>query len=325
MTRPRIGLTCGDPGGIGPEVVLKALSGPELPPAEYLLFGPPSILTAEAKRLGLPDALERCPLQATDSFAPSLQIRGKPDPENGRMSFAAVEQAVAQARTGRLQAVVTAPVSKRSWQLAGIPWAGHTEYLERDYPDAIMSFVSDRLNVALFTHHLPLKTALQHIRREKLLHFLRRLYPHAQRVLGGDVQLLISGLNPHAGEQGMLGNEEQDEIIPALEILREEGIPVSGPHPPDIINRMALDRPSRMVVALYHDQGLIAFKLLAFEQGVNMTLGLPFVRTSPDHGTAFDIAGRNSADPGSMQAAVRLAHRVLTRSAHNARPGTSRD
>lgn len=313
MTRPRIGLTLGDPGGIGPEVVLKTLAWPELPPADYQLFGPPSLLTAEAERLELSAALEHCRLQDAGPPAPPLRIRGKPDPENGRVSFAAVEQAVAEANAGRLEAVVTAPVSKRSWQLAGIPWAGHTEYLERDYPDAIMSFFSERLNVALFTHHVPLKTALQLITREKLLHFLRRLYPHAQQALGEGLELLLSGLNPHAGEEGLLGNEEQDEIIPALETLRGEGIPVSGPFPPDIVNRMALDRPGRMVVSLYHDQGLIAFKLLAFEQGVNMTLGLPFVRTSPDHGTAFDIAGQDSADPRSMQAAVQLAHRMLAR------------
>lgn len=318
MTRPRIGLTCGDPGGIGPEVTLKTLAWPELPDAEYRLFGPPSFLRAEAERLGLSAALDRCRLQETGTEPPSLGSRRIPDPENGRVSFAAVERAVSEARDGRLQAVVTAPVSKRSWDLAGIPWAGHTEYLERDFPDAIMSFVSDRLNVALLSHHVPLKMALQRIKQEDLLHFLRRLYPQARSVLGDDIQLLISGLNPHAGEQGMLGTEEQDEIIPALEVLRDEGIPVYGPHPPDIVCRMALDRPDRMVVSLYHDQGLIAFKLLAFERGVNMTLGLPFVRTSPDHGTAFDIAGRDSADPGSMRAAVKLASRAIGRNSLSA-------
>ena len=278
-----------------------------------MLFASPGYVETEAERLDLRSALKRCRLQdPIPDISP--KSRGTPTALNGKASFAYVTQAVDFARQGRLQAVVTAPISKHSWQLAGIPWAGHTVYLEHYYPGAIMSFFSDRLNIALYTHHLPLREALQKIRSQPLQEFLMRLYGQVRPFLGEKCQLLLSGLNPHAGESGMLGTEEIDEIIPALQAAQRQGVPISGPHPPDIICRMALDRPHTLGVSLYHDQGLIAFKLISFDSGVNVTLGLPFVRTSPDHGTAFDIAGRDLADAGSMIAAVQLAHRFLSSS-----------
>jgi len=323
MTRPRIGITLGDPGGIGPEVTLKSLDsahlpiadytgiGPEvtlksldsahLPIADYTLFGPRSIITREADHLGLSSVLEHCRIQDSGTSQESF-VTGEPSAHNGRASFGYVERAVDEARKGTLQAVVTAPISKH----------GHTDYLEQFWPGAIMSFFSERLNLALFTHHLPLREALQRIRKKPLQDFLLRLHKQAAQVLGKGPELLVSGLNPHAGEGGLLGTEEIKEIIPALEAVRGAGVPVSGPHPPDIVPRMALDRPDRLLVSLYHDQGLVAFKLIAFDTGVNMTLGLPFVRTSPDHGTAFDIAGQGKADPRSMLAAVQLAHRFTS-------------
>ena len=308
MTRPRIGITLGDPGGIGPEVTLKSLDSAHLPIADYTLFGPRSIITREADHLGLSAVLEHCRIQDAGTSQESF-VMGEPSEYNGRASFGYVERAVDEARKGTLQAVVTAPISKHSWNLAGVSWAGHTDYLEQFWPGAIMSFFSERLNLALYTHHLPLREALQRIRKEPLQDFLLRLHRHAAQILGEGPELLVSGLNPHAGEGGLLGTEERMAIIPALEAVRGAGVPVSGPHPPDIAPRMALDRPDRLLVSLYHDQGLIAFKLIAFDTGVNMTLGLPFVRTSPDHGTAFDIAGQGKADSRSMLAAVQLAHR----------------
>ncbi len=314
MPLQKIGITLGDPGGIGPEVTLKALTSPRLPEAEYVLFASSFWAEAEAERLDLRPALERCRIQDP---SPDLrpESRGAPTPENGKASFSYVSQALDHVRRGRLRAIVTAPISKHSWQLAGIPWAGHTDYLEHHYPGAIMSFFSDRLNLALYTHHLPLQKALQKIRRQPLQEFLVRLYAQVRPFLGEKCRLLLSGLNPHAGESGLLGSEEIEEIIPALQAAQNRGVPISGPYPPDIICRMALDRPHTLGVSLYHDQGLIAFKLISFDSGVNVTLGLPFVRTSPDHGTAFDIAGHNQADAGSMVAAVRLAHRFLSISA----------
>jgi len=307
MTLPRIGITLGDPGGIGPEITLKALASPGLPEAEFILFGARTVILSESDRLGLSSVLKRHSIKDVDpqgSF-----ITGMPSAESGMASFACVEQAVEAAGRGELQAVVTAPVSKHSWRLAGIAWAGHTDYLDRLWPGAIMTFFSERLNLALFTHHLSLRAALQRIRKEPLQDFLLRLFRQVFSILGREPELLVSGLNPHAGEDGLLGTEEQDEIIPALEAVRAAGVPVSGPYPPDIVARMALDRPDRLLVSLYHDQGLVAFKLIAFDTGVNVTLGLPFIRTSPDHGTAFDIAGKRKADPRSMLAALQLAHR----------------
>jgi 4-hydroxythreonine-4-phosphate dehydrogenase len=170
-----------------------------------------------------------------------------------------------------------------------------------------MTFWSERLKIALFSHHRPLREAVAAVRAEALLDFLRALDRGLKRVPGGPFRLLVAGLNPHAGEDGHLGGEEGGEIRPALERARSEGIQVSGPFPPDTVFLQALGKADAIAVALYHDQGLIAFKLAAFATGVNVTLGLPFVRTSPDHGTAFDIAGKGVADARSMEEAVRLA------------------
>jgi 4-hydroxythreonine-4-phosphate dehydrogenase len=287
--------------------------GTHLPAAEFILFGPRSVISGETDRQRLSSALKRCRIEDIDTTQEPFST-GKPSAGNGKASFACVERAVEDAGKGALQAVVTAPVSKHSWRLAGISWAGHTAYLEHLWPGAIMSFFSERLNLALYTHHLPLRTALQRVRKEPLQEFLLRLFRQAAPILGREPELLVSGLNPHAGEEGLLGREEIDEIIPALEAVRDTGVPVSGPYPPDIISRMALDRPDRLLVSLYHDQGLVAFKLVAFDTGVNVTLGLPFIRTSPDHGTAFDIARKGEADPRSMLAALQMAHRFASAS-----------
>jgi 4-hydroxythreonine-4-phosphate dehydrogenase len=170
-----------------------------------------------------------------------------------------------------------------------------------------MTFWSERLKIALFSHHRPLAEAVAAVRKDPLLAFFRSLHRALGRVPGGPFRLFAAGLNPHAGEDGHLGREEIEEIGPAVAAAAAEGIPVSGPFPPDAVFLKARGTADAVVAALYHDQGLIAFKLEAFATGVNATLGLPFVRTSPDHGTAFDIAGRGVADPRSMGEAVRLA------------------
>jgi len=232
---------------------------------------------------------------------------GKPSAENGRISFSAFEKAVRDAEDQKIEALVTAPIAKRSWQMAGIPWAGHTDYLHRLQPRAIMFFWSPGLKVALFTHHIPLRDVISHIKRTELSDFFITLHRNLTQVGFSPSSYLVCGLNPHAGEGGLLGREEEEEIIPALLTGRESGLPLEGPHPPDVIFRLARARNSAVVIALYHDQGLIPFKLEAFEKGVNVTLGLRFVRTSPDHGTAFDIAGKGTADPESMVQAIILA------------------
>jgi 4-hydroxythreonine-4-phosphate dehydrogenase len=317
MTVPRIGLAAGDPGGVGPEVVVKTLSRPDLlPPAAYVVFADPRVLDAEERRLGLRTGASPWPSSASPD--PGVFLVPVPGPTgpieygrisaaSGEASFRSFEAAIAAARGGRLEAVVTAPVSKAAWALAGHPYLGHTDYLARIYPDALMTFWSERLKVALFSHHRPLSEAVAAVRKDPLLSFFRSLHRALGRVPGGPFRLLAAGLNPHAGEDGRLGREEIEEIGPAVAAAAAEGIPVSGPFPPDAVFLKALGTADAVVAALYHDQGLIAFKLEAFATGVNVTLGLPFVRTSPDHGTAFDIAGRGVADPRSMGEAVRLA------------------
>jgi 4-hydroxythreonine-4-phosphate dehydrogenase len=321
MTVPRIGVTLGDPGGVGPEVILKALTGDrQIPAAAYVLFADCRIVADEARVLGLPAGFKpwaegkaaTAGVWLSDIPAPdAARFRHGPDAGNGRASVRFFQAALAAARAGHLDAVVTGPVSKAAWKLASAPWRGHTEWLENLYPGAIMSFWSDRLRVALFSHHLPLREALGRIRKAAILDFLRTLVRNVGRIPGGPREFLVAGLNPHAGEEGLLGDEEEREIGPAITAARDEGLAVSGPHPPDTVFRLALDRPDRMVAALYHDQGLIGFKLESFETGVNATLGLPFVRTAPDHGTAFDIAGKGVADPRSMTEALRLAGRLI--------------
>jgi 4-hydroxythreonine-4-phosphate dehydrogenase len=321
MSLPRIGVTLGDPGGIGPEIVVKALlRWPELPAAHFVLFGTSELLRREEKSLGV--SLGAVPFEAAasgeeprfslvDVPVGSLSNVRSADAANGLASFAFFKAALGAAQAGRIQAVVTAPISKLSWSLGGIPYHGHTEFLETIYPGAIMSFWSEKLVVALFSHHLPLKEALLRLDKDALVRFIATLRQGVEKARPGRHHYLVAGLNPHAGENGLLGREEIEIIAPAVEEARTAGADISGPHPPDVVFRMAYGRPRRIVIALYHDQGLIPFKLEAFDTGVNATLGLPFVRTSPDHGTAFDIAGKNLANPQSAAEAIRLAAELL--------------
>lgn len=318
MTPPRIGITLGDPGGIGPEVTLKSLSRKDVSSSSnFILFGSRSVIQKTLEYLGLPMDIPTISSKGSSDLPPiclweidassktgQKRIASK---ENGLMSFQYVEAAVKLAHEGALDAVVTAPISKHSWALAGIPYPGHTEYLSQSYPDAIMAFWSAKIKVALFSHHISLTNAIKKIKTKELLEFFRLLNRSLiQRGLT-NMSFLVSGLNPHAGEEGLLGTEEKEEIAPAIQIAQKEGVPVQGPYPPDVVFRKAYGLPDTIVIALYHDQGLIAFKMAAFDEGVNLTLGLPFVRTSPDHGTAFDIAGEGRANPQSMIAAIRLA------------------
>jgi len=321
----RLGLTSGDPAGIGPEVLLKAISREKrLPPAVYIIIGPKEIINQEIKALKLKINLLSFSrwedisqpgfyLFSIDDGPLSIK-KGEPSAEAGRISFESFARAIEMARQGYLEAVVTAPVSKLSWSLAGLPWRGHTEYLEGIYPEAIMAFWSQKIRVALFSHHVSLKQAMEKVKKASLLDFFLRLENSVRPLARNKVEFLVAGLNPHAGEDGLLGEEEKKEIIPAIQEAQKRGLNFSGPYPPDTIFRKALEKKACWVVALYHDQGLIAFKLISFDQGVNVTLGLPFVRTSPDHGTAFDIATKRIATEQSMLAAINLAYKMVRKS-----------
>jgi len=325
MNIPKIGITLGDPGGIGPEIVLKALSSKtSLPKISYIIFG--SSLLVEEEKLALSLELDIQPFdRAKETTFPSLSLlevenplktikKGSPAKENGQASFLFFKQAFEEAKRGTIQALVTAPISKQSWKLAGLKWHGHTDFLSQVYPQATMTFWSERIKVALFSHHLPLKAALEKIKKEELRDFFLRLHEQTEKIQPATFHFLVAGMNPHAGEEGLFGPEEEEEIIPAINHAQKEGMRIRGPFPPDVVFRKALNHSNKIVIALYHDQGLIPFKLEAFEKGVNTTLGLPFIRTSPDHGTAFDIASKRIANPESMVEAIKLAYKLSPRS-----------
>lgn len=323
MTLPLIGISMGDPGGIGPEVTLKSLSRKDVnSAARYILFGSQALIQdgLECLRLSMDipvlssvavprlkrDSLPAICLWNIEAPKDTIQ-KGISSKENGEASFLYFEEAVKRARRGALDAIVTAPISKHSWSLAGIPYAGHTEYLSRLHPQALMVFWSEQIKVALLTHHVPLRRAIEKVKTDVLLEFIHLLHKSLIRSGKPNMSFMVSGLNPHAGEEGLMGTEERGEIVPAVQKAKDEGVPIQGPYPPDVIFRKAYGLPNVMVIALYHDQGLIAFKMAAFDSGVNVTFGLPFIRTSPDHGTAFDIAGKGRADPQSMTEAIKLA------------------
>lgn len=317
MTPPRIGISLGDPGGIGPEVALKAAVSRDNHEAKILLFGSRSLVDRELRLLGLDVAIPShreasASLSLYEVDCPPITSRGRPTGENGRSSFLFFEKAVQEAQKGTIQGLVTAPVSKHSWNLAGVQWAGHTDYLHQLYPEAVMSFWSAKLKIALFSHHLSLQRAVAEVKKDRLLAFFDTLHSNLARVQGPAFQLLVAGLNPHAGEEGLLGLEEAAEVRPAVVEAQRQGVNIEGPFPPDVVFRRALNREDIMVIALYHDQGLVPFKLVSFEEGVNATLGLPFIRTSPDHGTAFDLAGTGHANPQSMIEAIKLACRFCS-------------
>jgi 4-hydroxythreonine-4-phosphate dehydrogenase len=325
MNIPKIGITLGDPGGIGPEIVLKALSSKtSLPKTSFIIFGSSLLVEEEKLALGLEPDIQPFD-KAKETTYPSLSLlevenplktvkKGSPTKENGQASFLFFKKAFEEARAGTIQAFVTAPVSKQSWKLAGLKWHGHTDFLSQVYPQATMAFWSERIKVALFTHHLPLKAALEKIKKDGLLDFFLLLHQQTEKIKPETFHFLVAGMNPHAGEEGLFGSEEKEEIIPAIDHAKKEGMRISGPFPPDVVFRKALNQPDKIVIALYHDQGLIPFKLEAFEKGVNTTLGLPFIRTSPDHGTAFDIADKRVANPESMVEAIKLAYELSSRS-----------
>ncbi len=283
-SKPTIGITCGDPAGIGHEVICAALSSGRLPDAfDYRLIG------------------------GTEGFPP-----GAPSRESARHAFEALEKSIELATSGEIAAVVTGPVSKKAMHDVGFSFPGQTEYFAQrtDTDNFAMCLTGGRLTVALVTAHVPLRdvpgllTGSEIVRVGGLLvEFLRRRGITRPR-------LAVAGLNPHAGEQGDLGREEIDIIAPAVTMLESIWRPFadfSPPLPPDTVFHRAVAGEFDGVLCMYHDQGLIPLKLHAFDEGVNVTLGLPFPRTSPDHGTAFAIAGQGLARPDSMIAAIRLA------------------
>jgi 4-hydroxythreonine-4-phosphate dehydrogenase len=305
--RPRLALTVGDPAGIGPEIVLKALASSSCPPAEWVVYGPLALLEERSRRFSLPAAATLAAATVDVESAPVAL--GAVSAEGGRAAAAAVQAAVADALAGRVAGIVTAPLHKESLRAAGHPWPGHTELLAEaaGVSDVAMLFVGGGLRVALLTIHRSLRSVPDAVTRAETERIVRLVHRELPRLGATQRRIAVCGVNPHAGEHGLFGCEDEDVLRPAVEALQAEGLSVTGPLPADTVFVRAVQGEFDAVVAAYHDQGLVPVKLLAFGRAVNVTLGLPFVRTSVDHGTAFDIAALGRADPGSLLAAMALA------------------
>ncbi|MGH9239767.1 MAG: 4-hydroxythreonine-4-phosphate dehydrogenase PdxA [Vicinamibacterales bacterium] len=286
--KPRIAITAGDPAGIGPEIAAKAAADARvLSVCEPVIYGPRSV----------------------QGFPPGVLSA-----DAGRAAYDAIREAVRDARSGGVAGIATAPVNKLALAAAGLPWKGHTDLLAHltGSPRVAMMFWSEPLKVVLATVHVPLAEVPRMITAD-LLHGIIDLTAGELPRFGVPApRLALAGLNPHAGESGLLGDEDDRVLKPAVEAANRRGVTIAGPYPGDTVFVRASRGEFDAVIACYHDQGLIPVKLLAFGESVNVTLGLPIIRTSVDHGTAFDIAGKGVADPSSMIAATLLAARLAS-------------
>lgn len=327
MLRPDtlIGMTMGDPAGIGPEVVLKsALATPQS--CRLVALGDLATLTETATRLdspltpvpwqfheSYPSESHVLPVLALSDLPAEQRIPGRPTVAGGEASYKYVEIGTQLAMNHTIQGLVTAPISKAMWHAAGRAYPGHTEALAAltHTPEVRMMLVGSRLRVILVTTHLALAQVPAALSSERILRTITMAAAHLSHFQGlAHPRLAVAGLNPHAGEAGAFGDEEERIIAPAVRDAQAQGVMVDGPFPADTVFVRAVRGDFDGVICLYHDQGLIPLKLLSWEEGVNVTIGLPIVRTSPDHGTAFDIAGQGTADPRSMLAAIALAAKM---------------
>ena len=322
MAKPLV-LTMGDPAGIGGEIAAKAwraLAG----------SGPHFAIVADPFWVGgldVPMAVIQTLDQVADVFGAALPVLplslpeiarpGRPNPANAPAVIASIEQAVRLAQSGAAGAIVTNPISKAVLYHAGFPHPGHTEFLgQLTGGDPVMMLACPELRVVLVTIHVSLRRALDSLTTAGIVATARATDAALRRDFGiAAPRLMIAGLNPHAGEEGAMGSEEADIIRPAITALRAGGIDAKGPYPPDTMFTATARPTYDAAVCMYHDQGLIPLKTLDVAGGVNVTLGLPIIRTSPDHGTAFDIAGQGVADPGSLVAALRMAAELAERRA----------
>jgi 4-hydroxythreonine-4-phosphate dehydrogenase len=331
--KPVIAITMGDPAGIGPEIIVKALSKPRGRRVRQLcrplVIGDRAFLKQTARRLkssvqirSVGDPESAAPIPGIDvidlmNLDPARLAPGRPSAAGGRAAAEAIQTAVRLAMDRRVAAVVTAPISKEALHAAGYRFPGHTEWLAElsGAKEVGMLMVSPSrskkapgLRILLATTHLALRDVPDRLTRERLQTLIRLAYDAATRYFGlRHPRLAVTGLNPHAGEGGLFGREEDEIIRPAVAAARRKAFPVVGPEPADSLIRRAFEGKYDMVIAMYHDQALIPVKLLGFGRAVNVTVGLPFIRTSPDHGTAYDIAGKGVADPGSLIEAIRMA------------------
>ena len=319
-----LALTMGDPAGIGGEITIKAWRALRETGPAFLLIADPDWLHGQPGGAGLPIEILSDASSATVVFPSALPLLplalagpalpGRPDPAHAAAVIESISRAVSLAIKGRVRGVVTNPISKAVLQDAGFAHPGHTEFLGElvGAPGAeVMMLAGPSLRVVPVTVHVSLRQAIETLSTEAILRVARTTREALRRDFGiAEPRLAIAGLNPHAGEAGHMGDEETRVIAPAMAVLRAEGIELIGPMPPDTMFTPRARSRYDAAICMYHDQALIPLKTLDMEQGVNVTLGLSIVRTSPDHGTAFDIAGRGEADPTSLVEAIRLADRI---------------
>ena len=327
MSLPKIAVTMGDPAGVGPEVCLHLLKNTDLARrCVPIVFGDRAVLEQAAEQCGLTkptayidglaEAEGPCVLDLS-AIALSDFETGTINAATGRAGYTYVEDAINAALSGQVAAVTTAPLNKEALRAAGVPFPGHTEiFAELTHAQrACMLQYSNEVRCVFVTTHVPYAEVPRLLTKERILDTLE-LGAQAMRRIGcidgNEPKIGVLGLNPHAGEHGLFGNEEETIISPAIELARERGFDVEGPIPPDTAFLPAKRRATDVFVCLYHDQGHIPLKALCFDEAVNTTLGLPIIRTSVDHGTALDIAGKGEANPSSLFEAVKLAQRLLS-------------
>jgi 4-hydroxythreonine-4-phosphate dehydrogenase len=330
--KPVIGITMGDPAGIGPEVVLKALADPKIRGlGRFVIFGLNELLYYAADQAELDpfwyrlqhdsprasyDLVHDVVVLDYDEYSMLGGSQPRPSKEGGKASLRFLDDAIAAAQKptseGGIDALVTAPIAKESWRLTGCKFPGHTELLQSrtKAKRVTMMFDAPRLKVALATCHMPLMAIRDTLTIGKVFDPIDLGHQACQKLGIAKPRIAVCGLNPHASENGQFGDEEYRIIEPAIRTAQQQGMDVDGPFPGDTIFLDAIAGKYDLVVAMYHDQGLIPVKLQAFDEAVNVTLGLPIIRTSPDHGTAFNLVGKNKANPGSMKSAIRLAARL---------------
>lgn len=323
MQKIKIGITIGDINGVGPEVIIKALAdGNLLKYCTPIIYGSSKVMAYHKNIVkesnfnfsSAQDAerVSNHKVSVINCWQDTVNINiGTITEDGGKCAHIALDRAVEDAKAGKIDAIVTAPINKKAMQLANFDYPGHTEFLEARFEvkNSLMMMVSDFVKVALVTNHVPIFELKDHITKEQIKRKLKTLQKSLKQDFGHEKPIVsILGLNPHAGDNGAIGEEDEQMIRPIIiEAKKNSGQIVTGPHSADGFFGSSQFKKPDGVLAMYHDQGLIPFKTLNFGNGVNFTAGLPVVRTSPDHGTALDIAGTNSADPSSMIAAIRLA------------------
>jgi 4-hydroxythreonine-4-phosphate dehydrogenase len=322
MDAPLIAVTMGDPAGIGPEIIARTFADPGFGDENRaFVVGDPAMLERAIRLLDVPLVVNEISEPEEAAFEPGtvdvLAVGelsedlpfGVLDARAGDAAFRYVERATALASAGRVGAIATAPLNKEAMHLAGHRYPGHTEILANltGTQDYAMMLVTDELKVIHVSTHVSLREAIHRVQPERELVVIRLAHASMRRLGVENPKVAVAGLNPHAGENGLFGTEDAERIAPAIEEARARGIEASGPHPPDTVLMRARRGMFDIVVVQYHDQGHIPVKLMGFDTGVNVTVGLPFFRTSVDHGTAFDIAGTGEADHASMRAALDLA------------------